>query len=225
MNDLKLALIEPVTDPPTIPIPVLFNPSEYTLEKGNTYQNTTLPGLATPLTQFVAGNADTLSMELFFDTYSPSLRKAFVTPRQDVRAFTRPLSKLLDMDSALHAPPVVRFIWGTPIGSPEGIQFTATIEKLTQRFTMFLDDGTPVRAVLNVTFREYKTIKDQLAEVARESADRTKRWTLKDGDSLWYLAAKQYDDPERWRVIAAANEIENPRVLTSGTRIAIPPLE
>jgi hypothetical protein len=225
MSDLKLAFIQVETGRARPPIPVLFNPSEYTIEKGNTYQSTTLPGLATPVSQFVAGNADTLSMELFFDTYSPSLRKNFVTARQDVRDFTRPLAELLDMDSTIHAPPVVSFIWGPPIGGPGRIEFKAIIEKLTQRFTMFLDDGTPVRAVVNVTFKEYKTIKDQLAEIARESADHTKLRTLKEGDSLWFLAAENYGDAEEWRVIAKENEIENPRILTPGVRIEIPPLE
>jgi hypothetical protein len=51
-------------------IEVLFNPSEYTIEKANKYQSTPIPGLATPVHQFVHGESDTLTMELFFDTYA-----------------------------------------------------------------------------------------------------------------------------------------------------------
>jgi hypothetical protein len=226
MSDLKLAFILPVTGRfANVPIPVLFNPSEYTIEKGNTYQSTTLPGMATPVSQFVAGNADTLSMELFFDTYSPSLRKHFVPPRSDVRIFTRPIAELLEIDSTIHAPPVVRFVWGAPLGSPLGLHFKAIIERFSQRFTMFLDDGTPVRAIVNITFKEYKTVSDQLAELALESADRTTLRTIKEGDSLWYLAAENYGDSEQWRAIAEANDIENPRLLSAGRQIEIPPLE
>jgi hypothetical protein len=225
VKNLKVAYIEPQNGRQAgTRIEVLFNPAEYSIEKGNTYQSTSLPGLATPVSQFVTGNADTLSMELFFDTYSPSSRHTSVRAGQDVRDFTRPLSSLLDVDPDLHAPPIVRFIWGPPLGSPEGLHFTATIEKLSQRFTMFLDDGTPVRATLNVTFKEYKTVEEQLQEIGRESADRSKRHTLKDGDSLWFLAAQSYNDPEEWRAIAVKNRIENPRILAPGQQIEIPPL-
>ena len=226
MNDLKIAYIQPVNGTrKDQQIKVLFNPNEYTIEKGNTYQSTSLPGLATPVAQFVTGNADTLSMEFFFDTYSPSSKQASVTAREDVRKHTRPLAELLDIDPELQAPPVVRFIWGTPIGTPKGLHFEAIIAKLSQRFTMFLDDGTPVRAVVNVTFTEYKTVEQQLKELGRRSADRTTRHTLKDGDSLWFLAAENYNDVNEWRAIALENQIENPRLLTAGRPIASPPLE
>lgn len=225
IRDLKIAYIEPINGRFTGQrIEVLFNPADYSLDKGNTYQSTTLPGLATPVTQFVAGNADTLTMELFFDTYAKSSRHAAVQLREDVRNYTRKLSRLLDMDPELHAPPICQFIWGPPLGSPEGIQFTGTIERLTQKFTLFLDDGTPVRATLNVTFKEYKTVKQQLQEIGRQSADRTKRRVVTDGDSLWLYASTEYGDPATWRVIADANPIENPRILQPGTPLELPPL-
>lgn len=226
MKDLKIAYIEPIQGRyEGEEIEVLFNPSEYTIEKGNTYQSATLPGLATPVSQFVAGDADTLTMELFFDTYSPPSRKSSVTPRQDVRDLTRPLSRLLDMDPSLHAPPVVRFVWGGALGSPAGLHFTAVIEKFSQRFTLFRDDGKPVRAIVNITFKEYKTVEDQLGEINRESADRTKVRIVTEGDSLWHLAGEEYDDVGLWRVIARENGIDNPRLLTPGMRLEIPPLD
>src|SRR5438094_4392603 len=184
-NNLKVALIRPLNRRfQGQQIEVLFNPTEYSMEKSNTYQSTSLPGLATPVTQFVAGNADTLNMELFFDTYTKSSRHPSVTIREDVRNYTRKIAALLDIDPQLHAPPICEFTWGPPMGSPDGIQFTGIIEKLSQKFTFFLDDGTPVRATLNVSFKEYKTVQQQLQEIGRQSADRTKRMVFREGDSL-----------------------------------------
>ena len=110
------------------------------------------------------------------------------------------------------------------MGSPDGIQFTGIIEKLSQKFTFFLDDGTPVRATLNVSFKEYKTVQQQLQEIGRESADRTKRIVFREGDSLWLFASKEYSDPAEWRVIADNNRIENPRRVEPGTELELPPL-
>jgi nucleoid-associated protein YgaU len=225
-KDLKIAYLLPINGTlQNQPIEVLFNPAEYSLEKGNTFQSTPLPGLATPVTQWVTGNADVLTMDLFFDTYTKSSRHANVIQREDVRNYTRKISSLMDVDPKLHAPPIVQFIWGPPIGSPENLQFTGTIEKVSQKFTYFLDDGTPVRATLNVTIKEYKTVQDQLAEIGRQSPDRTKSRVFKEGESLWLYAAEEYTDPGQWRVIAEQNNLDDPRLLTPGSQIQLPPLE
>jgi Contractile injection system tube protein len=207
-----------------VPVPVLFNPAEYSIDKGNTFQSTSLPGLSTPVTQFVTGNADTLTMELYFDTYSKSSRHPDVKLREDVRNYTRKIANLMEIDDKLHAPPICEFIWGPPIGTPKGVQFAGILEKVSQKFTYFLDNGTPVRATLNVTFKEYKTIKEQLDDLKRQSTDRTKHREFKDGDALWLFASAEYRDVEAWKVIATHNEIDNPRIISPGTELELPPL-
>ena len=66
-----------------------------------------------------------------------------------------PKEGLMDIDSDLHAPPVCIFIWGTFI-------FQCIIERVTKKFTMFLPEGIPVRATLNVTLKEYREVDKQL---------------------------------------------------------------
>jgi hypothetical protein len=225
-KNLKTAYIQPLNGSHAGErFEVLFNPAEYSIEKGNTFQSTSLPGLATPVTQFVTGNADTLSMELYFDTYATSSRHGTtVTRREDVRKYTRKISNLMEIDPELHAPPICEFIWGPPIGSPEGVQFVGIIEKVSQKFTYFLDDGTPVRATLSITLKEYKTIQQQLQEMKRQSADRTKLKEFKEGDAIWMYAHEEYGNPGLWRVIADHNNLENPRIITPGTALELPPL-
>lgn len=225
-KDLKRAYVLPINGSHRgARYEVLFNPAEYSIEKGNTFQSTSLPGLATPVTQFVTGNADTLSMELYFDTYSPSSRHGNVVPSEDVRHYTRPIANLMEIDRELHAPPICEFIWGPPIGTPEGLEFRGILEKCSQKFTYFLDDGTPVRATLSVTFKEYKTVEQQLAEMKQQSADRTKLREFKEGDAVWLYAANEYGDPEKWRVIADHNQLDNPRIVAPGTKLELPPLQ
>ena len=190
-------------------IPVCFNPADYSLDKSNQYQDTSIPGLASPVTQFVSGNAQTLTLELFFDTYEK---------QKDVRGYTKKIDGLMKIDPDLHAPPICKFVWG-------GFEFKAVVDKVTKKFTMFLSDGIPVRATLNITFKEYKTVEEQLKEIKRQSSDRTKSLTVCEGDSLWSIAALEYGDQGEWRHIAIANKIINPRILLPGTELVIPPLE
>ena len=122
---------------------------------------------------------------------------------------------LMDIDSDLHAPPVCLFIWGAFI-------FQCIIERVSKRFTMFLPEGIPVRATLNVTLKEYREVEVQVKEISFHSADLTKRWVVTQMDSLWSVAANEYGDPTDWRRIARANNIDNPRLLQPGQELVIP---
>lgn len=208
MAKLEKARIVPLNGKERSEIRVLFNPAEYSLERSNVYQAQAAPGMPCPLLQFVHGNADTLTMDLFFDTYTDGQR--------DVREHTRRIVALTALDAELHAPPVVRFEWGR-------LAFQAVVERVGQKFTMFLADGTPVRATLSVVFKEYKTIREQLNNPHLQSADLTKRVRLQRGDQLWRLAHAEYGSVDDWRLIATANAIDNPRLLATGTELRLPP--
>jgi nucleoid-associated protein YgaU len=47
---------------------------------------------------------------------------------------------------------------------------------------------------------------------------------VKRGDTLSAISAKLYRDPTLWRTIALANDIDDPRGLNPGVRLAIPAL-
>lgn len=189
-------------------VDVLFNPTEYALESSNQYSWQSIPGLSQPIAQFVTGEASTLSMELFFDTYEKN---------EDVRKYTQKIVGLLDIDKDLHAPPQCKFIWGS-------LSFQGVLEKVSQRYTMFDRSGKPVRATLNVSFKAVQTMKEQLQHIPRQSADRTKQRTVKQGDQLWQIAAEEYEDPALWRAIAKANDLSDPRQLEPGSLLKIPRL-
>jgi len=210
---LKKAFIIPydASGNPGIPIPVLFNPTEYSIDKSNQFSEIAIPGLESPLIQFTRGNIKTLTMDLFFDTYTDQ-------SGIDVRIYTSRITDLLKIRSDTHAPPVCLFFWG-------GLSFKCVLQQVRQRFTMFNSFGIPVRATLSVTFKEYTTVDIQVRTTPRSSPDQAKRWIVKQGDSLWLLAAQEYGDAAKWRPIADENKIENPRFLEPGMEILIPPLE
>lgn len=189
-------------------VDVLFNPTEYALESANQYSWQSMPGLSQPIAQFVSGESTSLTMELFFDSYEKS---------EDVRKYTMKIVGLLDIDKDLHAPPLCKFIWGS-------LSFQGVVERISQKYTMFNRSGKPVRATLNVTFKSVRTVKEQLQHIPRQSADRTKQRTVKQGDQLWQIAAEEYEDPALWRAIARANGIADPRRLEPGTMLKIPRL-
>jgi nucleoid-associated protein YgaU len=201
-------------------IGVLFNPTEYSFERSNSYKGTAVPGLGSPLLQFVNGEADQLSMELFLDDYTdPKGPTSLLQPERDPLAKRlKDLSKLLQIDRDLHAPPPVRFNWGP-------MEFFAVIEKLGRKVTMFHPDGAPARVSLSISFKEYRTLRQQLEDPRRESADKTKRRVVVGREALWWIAAREYDDPNEWTRIASANDLDDPREIGSGDWLALPAIE
>ena len=201
-------------------IGVLFNPTEYSFERTNSYKATPVPGLSSPLLQFVNGECDQLSMELFLDDYTdPGGPTSLLQKESDpVVKRLEDISKLLLIDRDLHAPPPVRFDWGP-------MKFFAVIEKLGRKVTMFHPDGTPARATLSVSFKEYRTLRQQLQEPRRESADKSKRRVVVGREQLWRIAAREYDDPNEWIRIAAANDLDDPRDIEPGDWLLLPPME
>jgi hypothetical protein len=190
-------------------IPVMFNPPEYQLQKTNQFAEIGIPGLGSSLLQFVRGSAQTLTMELFFDTTGLGV---------DVREFTGSVMALTDVNSDTHAPPRLLFLWGTLV-------FPCVLESVTQRFEYFNPKGMPLRARLTVSFKGYDLLADLLSSIPLLSADRAKRCVAKSGDTLQGIAAQEYDDPRKWRPIAEANNINNPLTLSVGQGLIIPSLK
>jgi nucleoid-associated protein YgaU len=201
-------------------IAVLFNPTEYSIDRSNAYKATPIPGLGSPILHFVNGEADQLSMELFLDDFTdPKGPTSRQKEEQDpVGKRLKALAHLLEIDRDLHAPSPVRFNWGP-------MEFKAIIEKLGRKITKFHPDGTPARATLSVTFKEYRTLREQLESPRRESADKTKRRVVVGRDSLWMIAAREYDNTAEWVRIADINDLDDPREIQPGDWLTLPPVE
>ena len=195
---------------------VQFNPTEYTRDKGAQFAEIAIPGLDSPILQFIRGQNEKLTLDLFFDTTEYGMDDSAVS----VTTRTEPFYQLVKMQSETHAPPRIRFCWGD-------LSFEAVVENVRQQFTLFSPSGVPLRATLSVTFREYKTLEDQLTEVNPRSSDHTRRRHVRRADTPSRIAAEEYGDPAKWREIANANPeaTRNLRRLVPGDVLLIPPID
>ena len=203
-----------------------FNPEKYSLTKGVQLAEIGIPGLDSPVLQFVRGQNEKITLELFFDTTEFGM----VDNVQDVRNQTVQIYDLLKINPETHAPPRCMLSWGDSAqlfsfgSSGPGYYPRCVVESVSEEFNLFSPSGIPLRAKLNVTFREYKTIQQQLSENPKHSADRTKVQTVQRGQTISYIAWIVYGDPAQWRPIADANNLANPRLLVPGMQLVIPNL-
>lgn len=87
---------------------VQYNPKELSFEKGVQLAEIAIPGLDCPLQQFVRGQAERLTVELFFDSTAGGLGPEATS----ITAQTDEIAKLVRIDPDSHAPPIVTFRWG-----------------------------------------------------------------------------------------------------------------
>ncbi|HEX5546947.1 MAG TPA: hypothetical protein VFX24_06010 [Ktedonobacterales bacterium] len=198
------------------PIECMFNPKEYSFSKRNQWTAGKSKGSNMPQLEFGGGQPATLQMQLFFDTYAEGkdVRKEYTDSIWQLMMVDQ---KLKDPKNKKGRPPKVRFQWGS------AWSFDAVITSVNQKFTLFLSDGTPVRATLDVSFQQIKDaalFPPQNPTSAGAGGERV--WVVNEGDTLAWIAYKEYGDSNQWRRIADANRLTQVRRLVPGMALEIP---
>ncbi|MFC1944164.1 peptidoglycan-binding protein [Chloroflexota bacterium] len=199
-------------------IDCMFRPKEYTFSKSNTWHSEMVTGKNVPKLEFGGGEAMTLEIELFFDTYESGkdVRKMY-TDKIWQLAMINPDNK----DKGNKGwPPKCEFRWG------RAWSFKAVITKISQKFTLFLPDGTPVRSTMNVTFTqasEEGKYPGQNPTTVSKPGYKTRM--VHQGETIDWIAFTEYGDPSLWRYIADINDINDPMRLEPGKVIAIAPID
>jgi hypothetical protein len=197
----------------------MFNPAKYTFNKAAQYAEINIPGLDSPILQYVRGQNERLSLELFFDTTTLVPNGGLNDRVRNVDELTKPFYQLVKLQPKTHAPPRVQVTWGGDWF------FKAVVDSVQREYTLFNPQGVPVRATLTLALREYLTLQDQVSGVKRASPDFTKRREVMRGDTLSLIAFEEYQDAAQWRLIAEFNELDNPLAIAPGMVLRIPPLD
>lgn len=222
--------------------PVQYNPKEFTIEKALQHGELNIPGLDAPLQQFVRGQAEKLTVELFFDTTENGMGKG----ADSVTKQTDRIYRLAKIESTSHAPPIVTFCWNSEFpgsslsfGSGEGEgedgedssgnqsrnSFVGVVESVRQQFTLFSSEGVPLRATVNLVLKEYRTLDEQISQMRLNSPDKTHSHALQSGETLSSVAGRFYKNPMRWRFIADENGLTDPRRLEIGAVLTVPSIK
>lgn len=199
-------------------IECMFNPKEYTFTKSNNWSQSKTKGKNVPKLEFNGGNPTDLKVQLFFDTYESGedVRKKYTNAIWQLAMVNKDKQ---DPKTKKSQPPKCEFRWGSMWS------FKAVLADVTQKFTLFLPDGTPVRATLDVTFRQTEDeglFPKQNPTSGGMPGHRTR--IVKAGETLDWIASQEYGEAKYWRYIAEINRIDNPFQMKPGTVLQLPPL-
>lgn len=192
----------------------MFNPFEYSVSKSNTYEEAPKNQADTPQGEFFKSGAQTLELNLIFDTYEEDADVSQLTNKLWKFMLTR--TQEASSQNEKIEPPQVAFEWGV-------FKFVSYITSMTQKFTLFKNDGTPVRASVDVTFTQYTDVNDYPRQNPTSGGGPIERiWQVVAGERLDIIAAQVYRDASKWRRIADHNNLRDPLALRPGMQLRIP---
>jgi Contractile injection system tube protein/LysM domain len=206
-------------------IKALFNPTELSITKANTWTVDAIKGTSFPKPKFGGGKPREMSVNLLLDESIPN-------GGMSVKKMADELLKMMDVPSgtgggnAKAVPPHVTFKWG------DVPSFKAACTSLTITFQLFKPNGTPIRADVKLALTQVEPASSASSNSASRPTNPTTRsdgglgvHVVRDGDSLQSIAHRNYGDPNRWRLIAEANGIDNPLHLRRGAPLDLPRID
>ena len=193
---------------------VQFNPENISFAKMNEWVFRTDLGNDVPKVVFGGGLAGSLSLRLLFDStddgsdvrdrYAPLLKMSMVKPSSNNDAGGTPQQVLLQ--------------WGNLMS------YVAVIQSLTQEFSLFKEDGTPLRAEVGVRFRQAWDEKNKGGTNPTSRSEARQTWVVEQGQRLDWIAYQLFGRSSAWRHIAETNGLEDPTTLRPGQILKIVPL-
>lgn len=193
-----------------------FNPNQLQLSRSASWSAQPAVAFARgPVPEFAGVEPASLQVEVFLDgTKKPG--------SSQVRKQVEQLLTCCEVDpqsisNDRPSPPWVRFSWG----SFTTVRFVAYVESVSATYSLFSPAGDPLRATCQLSLKEVpQPTRRQNPTSGARSAQRVH--SVVAGDSLASLAWREYGDPTVWRVIAQANDIDDPMRLRIGQALLLP---
>jgi nucleoid-associated protein YgaU len=195
-----------------------FNPNTLALSKNTEWRrNPSRLADDTSMPEFVGSGPRNLSVDVLLDATATHDNSVETRVEQLLTACV-PTKKSLATKKP--ASPWVRFEWGTS----KTTSFDGVLSNLSVDYSLFDVDGKPLRAKCSLSIEEAGSdTPGQNPTSGSREARRTHRVVA--GDSLPQLAWREYGDATAWRVIAEANDIDDPMLLVPGAELLVPAME
>lgn len=242
LEKLTIRRFKPATSPDAAPQPsdapkdaytVQVNPSSYTLNHLVNYSYQRGQGASAGEAVYTDSAPTNLQFEFLFDGTGVVPKPSLLGDIPLVGAIASALSPdepfivmdeikkfntFINYDGEIHRPRYLLLIWGSLV-------FPCVLTSLTYRFTLFKQDGTPLRAIASCTFCESIPEAERVRRENASSPDLTHLRDVREGDTLPFLAQEIYGNAHLYLEVARANKLVNFRRLRPATRLSFPPLD
>jgi len=223
-----------VSDAPQDAYTVQVNPSSYTLNRLLNYSYHRGQGFSASEAVYNDSEPVNLEFEFLFDGTGVVPKPSALGDIPLVGAIASALSPdepfvvmdeikkfdalVYDYSGKIHRPRALLLVWGTLV-------FPCVLESADYRYTLFKEDGTPLRAVARCSFCESIPGAERVRRDDATSPDLTHLRDVKDGDTLPLLAYDIYGNAQLYLEVARVNKLVNFRRPRPAIRLSFPPLD
>lgn len=99
------------------------------------------------------------------------------------------------------------------------------LKQMEVKYTLFRNDGKPVRGVISANFSEFKPPEQQIRENPSLASKLTRLLNTNPSDTLDLIAHKSYGDSDKLIELAKQNGLNSLKSVASGERFEIPPID
>lgn len=199
------------------PFFVQLNPEKYDRQFSIKYADKQVPGTAGKTLKFDKIEPQSMDFEFLFDHTGVIGGE---TPGD--LGVDEDINKLKEVallyDGNIHRTRYLKLSWGN-------LLFKSCLEKLQISYKLFKSDGTPLRATVKATFKEFAENEFIVKKQNDSSPDLTHIRVVKEGDTLPLMAKKIYGDSKYYIEVARVNGLTNFRRLKMGEKIYFPPIK
>jgi hypothetical protein len=203
---------------------VPYNPDTISLRHENAFQGAQASPSSSSQARFAHGRSRVIRVTLIFEGVDMGpyglaslLSEKQRTVTENVHLFLK-LCQQINSDS--HEPSFLRLIWHKGV---LGANFDCRLKSVDTNFSSFDNDGSPLHAELAAQFVEDLDPRKKAAQDNFSSPDLTHRRLVRAGDTLPMLCREIYGTPEHYLRVAAANNLDDVRLLTPGQELLFPP--
>lgn len=195
-----------------------FNPTTLVRRRGARWKDDKPVAAAAQKPQYLGGRGETITLNL--------LLHAEDEPGRGGKAVEQRVEALLALVEATQAegtksrPPTVTLVWGN---------FTScemVTESVDATIELFDIDGTPLRAIVNLSLNQYEPEPGQAPAAAQNPTTRAllarRAHAVAPGENVHLVAFEHLRDPARWSQVAAFNELDDPLRVQPGDILVVP---
>lgn len=197
-----------------------INPEQYSQNYKVNYNTRSGSGQHGAEGRYKGTAPEELRLEFIFDGTETvqGYAQAGKTVREQIEAF---VNFVYRPNGKIHRPKFLQINWGS------FLVFPCFLTNLDINYTLFEENGDPLRAKLNCTFKKYTPREEAERATRNSSSDLTHRRLIQPGERLDLITNQIYSNPKYVLEVAKANNLTSFRNLKSliGREVQFPPLQ
>ncbi|MEP1032649.1 LysM peptidoglycan-binding domain-containing protein [Ekhidna sp.] len=190
----------------------MLNPETYSQNFDVQYNVEQGQGTPDATIKYEKSTPSTVNFDLVFDATGVVNSK-----RTNLQSEISKFKKVVyDYNGNIHSPNYLKLIWG------KAMLYKCRLTSLKINYTLFKPDGSPLRAKLSTSFKEFQT---PSAALDKNSPDMTHVKRVVSGDLLPSLVYDVYRDESQILNVAKYNQLDSILHLDPGMKLYFPPLK